>query len=215
MELQSIRFTKDDLREPLPPICIVTGEDTEETIRQKFSYTPGWVYFLLLLNWLVCLIVALVTTKKMTVTVPIVDDQRNYFRTRALIQAWIVVSSILSLIGCSIAAVVVLEDNIPVAIALAVFGVVSFILLLVVSSLYVKNGVHVAEITESSIRFNKAHPRFIDAVLQDREELELERREWRAKRRAEREAAEPPPTSANAEDRDEYYRKRHTDREGD
>ena len=42
----TIRLSKEELREPLPPICIITGEDTEETVVQKFSFTPGWVYVL-------------------------------------------------------------------------------------------------------------------------------------------------------------------------
>jgi hypothetical protein len=207
----AIRLTKDELRDPLPLICMITGEDTEETVEQKFSFTPGWVYVLLIINWLICLIVALVVTKKMTITVPVVDDQRTYWKRRSWITAWFVISAIVSLVGGGAVAIGVSSDNEPLAIAMGVFGFITFIALLVGASVFVKSGVHVVEITETSIKFKNAHPRFVEAVIEERELREEEDRAWRARRKAKREAEAPPPINADAEERDDYYRKKHRD----
>ena len=211
----AIRLTTDELRDPLPPICIITGEDTEETVVQKFSFTPGWVYVLLIINWLICLIVALVVTKKMTIAVPVVDEHKNYWKRRGWITAWFVISAIVSLVGGGAVALSISSDNESLAIAVGVFGFVTFISLLVGASVFAKSGVHVTEITETSIKFEKAHPRFIEAVIEERELREEEDRAWRASRKAKREAEAPPPASADAEERDDYYRKQQRNRDSE
>ena len=213
MTPKAIRLTKDELRDPLPPVCMITGEDTEETVLQKFRYTPGWVHVTILAGLLIYVIVAIVATKKMTVRVPVVAEHKNYWNRRSWITTWLVLSSLGSLIGGMIVGASISSNDDTLSILAVVFGIVMFLALLIGAAMFSQSGVHVSEITESSIKFSKAHPRFIDAVLDELELREEEDRAWRAKRRAEREANAPPPTSADAEERDEYYRKKHRDRD--
>ena len=207
----AIRLTKDELRDPLPPICMITGEDTEETVEQKFRWTPGWVYVLLIINWLICLIVSLIVTKKMTVRVPVVAEHKHYWKRRNLITTWLVLCSLGSLICGIVLGASIAPDNEPLAILSIVFGILMFVVLLLGASFYSQNGVHASEITDSSIKFSKAHPRFVEAVLEEQERRDEEDREWRARRKAKREAEAPPPISASAEERDDYYRNKHRD----
>ncbi len=216
MTLKAIRLSRDELEDPLPQICMITGEDTEETVVQKFRWTPGWVHVLILAGFLVYVIVYIVATKKMTVRVPVVAEHKNYWKRRGLITTWLVLSSLGSLIGGFVAGVSLSSNNSDtLSIIAVVFGIAMFLALLIGASMYSQSGVHVNEITESSIKFAKAHPRFIEAVLDERELRDEEDRAWRAKRRAEREAEAPPPSNADAEERDNYYRKKGRYRESD
>jgi hypothetical protein len=60
---------------PLPDICMKCG--TKEDLTRKlrtFMYTPPWVYFLVFINLLVCMIVALIVRKTGKLSVPLCRD---------------------------------------------------------------------------------------------------------------------------------------------
>src|SRR5262249_33066541 len=68
----------------LPMVCMASGHPAETHIRKKFSYVPGWVFLLLLVNVLICLIVYIILLKSMRVEAPMCHAHRNYWRKRTL-----------------------------------------------------------------------------------------------------------------------------------
>src|SRR6266851_3941179 len=69
-------------RDMLPPVCMFCGNPATTRVRRNFSWHPGWVYILILVNLLITLVVALILTKKMTVRVPVCDEHEGYWRRR-------------------------------------------------------------------------------------------------------------------------------------
>jgi len=131
MTLKAIRMTKDELRDPLPPVCMFTGEDTEETVVQKFRYTPGWVHVTIMAGLLVYIIDYYVATKKMTVRVPVVAEHKNYWKRRGMITTWLVLSSLGSLIGGFIIGATLSPNNDTLSMVAIVFGLAMFLALLI------------------------------------------------------------------------------------
>jgi hypothetical protein len=68
----------------LPQVCMACGEPAEGHVRKKFSYDPGWVYLLLLVNLLIFLIVYFILLKSMTVEAPMCRSHQSYWRKRTL-----------------------------------------------------------------------------------------------------------------------------------
>lgn len=58
-----------DKKAILPKICVKTGQTQGLVeVKRDLTYTPPWVYILLLVNLIVCIIVALITQKKGKIT---------------------------------------------------------------------------------------------------------------------------------------------------
>src|SRR5262245_25207628 len=69
----------------LPPVCMFCGQPATTRVRRNFTWYPGWVIVLILVNLIVMLVVALVLTKKLTVRVPTCDQHEGYWRRRSII----------------------------------------------------------------------------------------------------------------------------------
>ncbi len=81
LRLPRQRWEKDDL----PPICMRCGAASTNRIRKTFSWSPSWIYVLVLVGLLPFVIVALILTKRRTLHVPLCDEHRNHWSWRALV----------------------------------------------------------------------------------------------------------------------------------
>jgi hypothetical protein len=68
----------------LPPVCMCCGAPATVWKKKKFSYTPSWVWILLLAGILPLLIVSLIITERLTVAAPLCERHKNHWRWRTL-----------------------------------------------------------------------------------------------------------------------------------
>ena len=69
----------------LPDLCMKCGAPAELYKEKQFSWHPGWVYVLLLVNVVVFAVVALVLTKRKRLRVPLCAAHRNHWLWRQVV----------------------------------------------------------------------------------------------------------------------------------
>lgn len=73
----------------LPPRCVKTNQPTASYLERKLTWVPSWVYWLLLLNVLLCAIVALVLQKKAVLHIGLTEE-RLAGRRRLIMISWVI-----------------------------------------------------------------------------------------------------------------------------
>ena len=78
-------YYDEAIRRRLPPVCMKCGRNTRDYVTRTFRWYPEWVIvFLLLGALLIWIIVASVTSKRMTVDSPMCEDHRNHWAKRTM-----------------------------------------------------------------------------------------------------------------------------------
>jgi hypothetical protein len=188
--MASIRLGRYEAEEDnLPPVCMVCGEPADFRKRKRFSWHPQWVYLLLLVGLLPCVIVALVLTKRMTVHVPLCGEHKNHWSWRSAV-IW---SSFLALFLLGVGAVVLISalegerrgpgEAIGGWLCLGCF-VLGLIWLIVVAVMQ-NSAIRPDHISENEITLVHVSPRFVEAIMQsdDAEEEEWRERSQQRRRR--------------------------------
>lgn len=158
--MAKIRVYKDEADgDEFPRMCVKCGADADLDVRQKFSWYPQWVIVIVLASPLIALIVAMILTKRMTVTLPVCHRHRNHWLNRQLF-VWL---GLLFWVVYLIAAIAVADqlpkDTTPVLIGTGIFGFLGW---LVAAVVFHNSGVKPREITDKYIELIKVNPAFAD-----------------------------------------------------
>jgi hypothetical protein len=174
VEMARVQLYRGEVRAGmLPRVCMRCGEDADVERKRAFSWNPPWVYLLLLLGLWPCIIVALFTTKKMTVHAPLCQAHKNHWLSRLL---FILLSlAVLAILGfVSMIAMQLLDPaNGPPRRGPNVGGVFCFVttalLVVWVVAVIVSNytAIRPVKITDKAITLAGVCQRFIDALNQD------------------------------------------------
>ena len=79
----------------LPAVCLISGvRDDIVWKRRRWSYTPPWVYFLILVNLLVMIIVALIVSKNARLELPYNREAYRSWRFRLTLLTLTILASI-------------------------------------------------------------------------------------------------------------------------
>src|SRR5262249_14664962 len=68
----------------LPPLCMRCGAPATTTKRKTFSWSPSWIYVLILFGLLPFVIVALILTRRMRIEAPLCAAHQKHWSGRAL-----------------------------------------------------------------------------------------------------------------------------------
>jgi hypothetical protein len=140
----------------LPPVCPKHGRPADRAIQRKFSTpTPGWVFALLLISWIVVLIAAAVNQKSDTLAMPGCFECSNAARTRLWIRCGTGLAALLAIV----AAVVTGSGGL---IALSIL--LGLIWLLALSSLVESIGQVTGKLDGPWLRLKGVHPAFVAAL---------------------------------------------------
>jgi hypothetical protein len=194
--MPNVKLTDFECRKNLlPGVCMFCGRKAVDRKKRTFAWHPPWVWVLILVGILVAAIVAMILTKRMTVRVPVCNEHEGFWRRRNLV------------VGLSFLAIVVVEVAF-IAVATSMphgqnndmgglvcgGGAVLFLGWLVVAAIYSQRGIRPTEITDRFVRLTGVNQKFIDALEddreRDREEEDEYRRQWKERRRKERELDE-------------------------
>jgi hypothetical protein len=172
----------------LPQQCIRCGAPQTLVKRKSFSWHPQWVYVLLLVGLLPCLIVALILTKRMTAAIPLCEQHKSYWLKR---NAWIWGTCFIVAMACVGAFALVVqgaERKAPrgedlsglVCLGSTLAGLVWLVVAAVIQHLTIRP----TQITDTSITLTNVSDKFVDAVDDYRNsEDEYSDSEWRRSRR--------------------------------
>ncbi|MBX9626845.1 MAG: hypothetical protein K2X82_23800 [Gemmataceae bacterium] len=131
--MATIRVYRDEADgEEFPRLCVRCGADAEFDSRQKFSWHPPWVIVLIFVALLVYLIVALVLTKKMTVTLPVCRRHRNHWLSRKLFVGLGLLFWVVYVIAAAVFADQLPKDATPVLIGVGIFGALGWLITAVI-----------------------------------------------------------------------------------
>jgi hypothetical protein len=164
--------------EQLPPVCLCCGAPSAEYRSKNFSWHPPWIIVLIVLGLLPFAIVALVLTKRMTVSAPLCARHKGHWTVRG----FTILGGFLALLVLGVVATLVLSQNEdhgndPIAGFLCLgtlgLGVVWLILALILQN----TGIRPNEITDTTITLVNVSPEFIRALEEQRDEDERRYRE--------------------------------------
>jgi hypothetical protein len=176
--MATIRLVREEAEDgDLPPVCMCCGEPATVLRAKNFSWHPDWVYLLLLLGLLPCLIAALIVTKRMRIRAPLCEEHKNHWLWRN----WFAYGGLTGIffLGVGVIALMLTWDD-PQGQMSGLFGLLCFGLLglglaWLLAAFVVQNlGIRPIEITDRTITLRRVAPEFVDAV---REEREYRRRE--------------------------------------
>jgi hypothetical protein len=162
----------------LPPLCMRCGADATVTKSRVFSWHPGWVNLLILVNLLVWAVVAMVMTKKMKLKAPMCDRHAgHWFRFNLFLYGGLV--GMLAVLCSAIPLFASNDPNLkdlgPVPL---VVGGVGFLVVLIIAAVWQLNTIRAVEITEDDMKLKGVCEEFRQAL--------------REQRRAERDAEDDP-----------------------
>jgi hypothetical protein len=80
----------------LPPRCLKSNEPARRYLRRNLTWVPAWVYLLILVNLLICVIVSMVLQKKATINIGLSDEWFSRRRRNTLLAWGIVGLAVLS-----------------------------------------------------------------------------------------------------------------------
>jgi hypothetical protein len=175
------------------------GAPAEVHREKTFSWFPGWVYVLILVNLLVCLIVALILTKKKRVPVPLCHAHRNHWYGRQAV-------ALLSFVGlvCVIVGAAILVNVLGGPRGLDEYGgwlcgasVVALVAWLIVVGVLQQTAIRPTEITDYGITLTNVSKEFVRAYKENRNVAgridELARQRWEGGRHR------PPPRARDGD----------------
>ncbi len=171
-------------RGDLPPVCALTGEPTGDVKERAFVWQPPWVYALIPLALLPCLIVSLIIRKTMTLRLPLVRRKHFHWGWRMMLAAVGIVASA----GAFIVGGALVSDYERGTLGgwLMIGGLVGFVLSLVLLAVLAVTGIHPKRITDREIVLAGVHDNFVAAVEEDRERDEADYQREKAQMREER-----------------------------
>jgi NhaP-type Na+/H+ or K+/H+ antiporter len=168
----TIRITRYEVEQNrLPPVCMITGEPTQETKRHKFRWTPPWVNVLLLACVIPGLIAAMILRKQMTINIPVAERKRYHWLWRQLFSSF-------GVIGCIMLVVIgiVLSDrpnrqnqNFDLGLLTASAAGIGLLFVLIVSVILQYTSVRPKEITDQDITLVGVHEHFVEAMEEERD----------------------------------------------
>jgi hypothetical protein len=167
----------------IPPICMECGEETDSYVTRTFSWTPPWVYFLVLfglIGIILAVILSNVYSKRQTLDCPLCPAHRNHWSRRT----WMV-CGIFLLIPMGIAAAVVVgqqlhDDYTGIVVAgCAVFCLVVLITMAIVS----RRCIRAQDITDVDMVLVGVHKKFRREYRDMLEVRRLKRRRKKSKPR--------------------------------
>ena len=139
---------------------------------RTFTYIPGWVWVLFLVNLIVLIVIALVLMKRMTVRVPVCDEHRSHWSKRT----FAVLGTLLAVVAISIGAFAYFVNQQPPNdggwICLGTFGLL--FVWLVAAGIIQSTAVRTTHITNEYIQLTKVHPDFVDALREERARIREE-----------------------------------------
>jgi hypothetical protein len=176
--MAQIKLGKYELKNyPLPPLCMVCGQPATITRNKKFSWNPGWVYLLLLVGLLPCIIVALIMTRRMRIEAPLCDVHRNHWSTRN----WVTGLSILGYVVFFFAALIFFQGE---ALGGLLGGSIAlFVVWLIILAIWQATAIRVTEITNHSIVLQGVSRGFVNSVKEERAARDDEREQARSSSR--------------------------------
>ncbi len=182
-------------RGDLPPVCALTGEPTGDVKERAFVWQPPWVYALLPLGLLPCLIVSLIIRKQMGVQLPLARRKHFHWGWRTLLGAvGIVASAGVFMYG---GATVSDYERGTLGGWLMLGGLAGFVLSIVLLAVLTVLGIHPKQITDRDITLAGVHENFVAAVEQERErdeeEYQREEEEYRREKQARRDRERDGP----------------------
>src|SRR5438128_1659851 len=83
--MAEIRLRLRDADGDLPPVCMCCGDAATVTKARKMSWFPSWVYVLVLVNLIICAVVAMILTKRARVQAPLCDKHQGHWFYRSLV----------------------------------------------------------------------------------------------------------------------------------
>jgi hypothetical protein len=186
--------------EELPDLCMKCGAPAELYKDKKFSWHPGWVYVLLLVNLLVFVLVALALTRKRRVRVPLCAAHRNHWFWPQVIA----VGGLLFFLALGILTIAVMSDQDNTAPLeglgglLCVSTLVGLVAWLIVAAVLQSAAIRPTEITNHGITLVGVSKAFVDTY---REKQDVIGRIDRAARERWGEGRGGPPRRAEGSDR--------------
>jgi hypothetical protein len=93
--------------ERLPPVCTCCGAPSAEYRSKNFSWHPPWIGVLILAGLLPYALVALILTKRMTVSAPLCERHRGHWTVRTVVT----LGGFLALVLLGFVAAMVLGDH--------------------------------------------------------------------------------------------------------
>jgi hypothetical protein len=157
-------------RELLPAVCMRCGAAATAHKIKLFSWYPPWVNVLILVAWPVCLIVALILTKRMRVSVPLCDRHRNHWLIRLLfILVGLAIILVTLIGGLVLAGMVGSQRNANMSgdaiITVTMIGTGVLLLGWLIGLIILQStAIRPAEITDRSITLAGVSPVFVDAL---------------------------------------------------
>jgi hypothetical protein len=202
--MSRLRLGLYELREyELPDVCMKCGRKAVARPSKTFAWSPPWIIVLIFAGLLPYVLVAMILTKRVTMTTPFCERHRNYWLTRALI-TW---GGFLALIVIGVGGFVLLsvfkEEGNNVG-GFFCFGliVVGLVWLITVAVLQ-QSGIGPKEITDRSITLVGVSPDFVDALREEQRDDEDE--DDRRRRRDEDEEGRPRKKRRTDDDDGGYY----------
>jgi hypothetical protein len=156
-------------RDLLPQVCMFCGAPAVTRVKRTFSWCPGWVWILILVNLIVVLVVALILTKKMTVRVPTCHEHEGYWRRKNVYVGLSFVAIVLISVGGLVIASSQAQGggNDPTGFV-CVGSSVLFFAWLVVAAIASARGVRAVHITDDTVKLTGVHEEFVTALREER-----------------------------------------------
>jgi hypothetical protein len=155
----------------LPPVCLKCGAEATAERRKNFSWSPPWIIILILFGLLPYAIVAIILTKRMTVTVPLCDQHKSHWSWRA----WFIWGGFILFFILGIGAFVVLvnQENQrgrgqEMAGWLCAGTGIAGLIWLIAAAIVQSTGIRPTEITDNTITLTHVAPDFVTALKEER-----------------------------------------------
>ena len=138
----------------LAPVCACCGDPTVAAWKQKkFSWYPRWVFITLAAGLLIFAIVAMVTTKRAEMAIPLCERHKKHFFNRALL-GWLGVAGLFGIIFLAASA----HADIMLF-AMPVYFIAWIVAMMIAGFSAIK----AAEITDGYVRMKNLSPAFVAA----------------------------------------------------
>jgi TIR domain len=181
--MAEILLDVDEANGRLPEVCMCCGRPATTTVRRRMQWHPGWVTLTILLHPFIYIIVALCMTRRVVVQAPLCDAHRWHWFKRSV---WMWGTFVLlGLAGVGTLALASSHEQHPNDRAESYACVASSVLFLVWIAVVIvckRTGIRPTEIDDENVELTGVSEEFVEAVDEEREELE----ERRAARRGEK-----------------------------
>ncbi len=170
--MATIRITRYEVEQNrLPPVCMITGEPTNQTKRHKFRWTPPWVSLLLMACVLPGLIAAMILRKQITINVPVAERKRYHWLWRQLFSSFGVIGCIVLVVAGIVLANRPNRQNeaFDLGLLTAVAAGIGLLIVLIVSVILQYTSVRPKEITDRDITLVGVHEYFVAALEEERD----------------------------------------------